>query len=171
MDAHTIKIPDSKEWITGIQEKARNNIIKYEGCTQSVLLPFLEEFGVEKDLLMRAAGGFFGGMVSSLTCGVHSAGIMIIGLLVGRTKLEDGIDGLFPMVMPAQELIKRLNRTIGSHSCRELTGVDFTDLEAAMNYRLSDDHLKCQGFVEAGAGEIARFLQELQRNGDLFRAG
>jgi len=169
MQSSAINIPESDEWVNEMQQKARNNIEKYEGCTQSVLQPFMEDFGMQDDLVMRSAGGFLGGMASSLTCGVHSAGIMILGLLMGRERLEDGIDGLFPVVMPAQELIRRLNEKIGSHSCQELTGVDFTDLEAAMNFRLSDDHQKCQDFVAEGAGVIARYLQELQQEDALFR--
>lgn len=42
MKPTTIQIPESDEWILGMRQKARFNIEKYEGCTQSILQPFME---------------------------------------------------------------------------------------------------------------------------------
>ena len=143
---------------------------RYHSCTQSMLSAFMEEFGVEAPLVIRAAGAMHAGMLSSLTCGVHTAGIMILGLLMGRENIEHGMDGLFPIMLPAQELIKRLNGRIGSHSCMELTGVDFTDMQAAMEFVSSSAfEEKCHTFVATGAEEIGLFLKELEERGELFR--
>ena len=111
----------------------------------------------------------FGGMLSSLTCGIHTAGLMILGLITGREALEEGFDGLIPVVIPAQKLIKQLNHRIGSHSCLELTGVDFSNLDQALAFKASDGHVLCHQRVEEGAYEIARFLKTLEESGDLFR--
>jgi hypothetical protein len=54
-----------------------------------------------------------------LTCGVHSAGVIVMGMIMGRERLEEGLDGLLPMVLPTQELIRRLNVRLGSNSCTE----------------------------------------------------
>lgn len=95
---------------------------------------------------------------------------MVLGLLVGREKLEGGLDGLLPIVVPAQELVKRLNRRLGSSSCRELTGVDFTDMEAAVRFYAAGENSRCFDRVAEGAEEIALALKEFQAGGQLFRA-
>ncbi len=120
-------------------------------------------------MVLRASGAMQGGMMSSLTCGVHTAGLMILGMLVGREDLETGLDGLMPIVVPSQDLVRKLSRRLGGHSCLAMTGVDFTDLEAALVYKLSEDHEKCVTRVADGAETIARFLQALDCQGELFR--
>ena len=94
---------------------------------------------------------------------------MVLGIIMGRESLEEGFDGLVPVVIPAQKLVKQLNHRIGSHSCLELTGVDFTDLKQAMRFKMSAEPDLCVQRVEDGAYEIARFLKTLDESGDLFR--
>jgi arsenite methyltransferase len=163
-------IPSGARWPGEMRERTISYIKKYDSCTQSILWAFMEDLGIEDPMVLRASGAMQGGMMSSLTCGVHTAGLMILGLLVGREDITTGLDGMMPIVVPAQDLIRRLNKRLGGHSCLEMTGVDFTDLEAALNYKLSADHDKCVGKVGDGAEEIAMFLQELDRKGELFRA-
>lgn len=165
----TVALPESPQWVQRVKGRAFENMSRHESCAQSILAAFLEELGLEDPLVLRAAGAFHGGLVSSLTCGIHLAGVMVLGLLVGREKLEGGLDGLLPIVVPAQELVRRLNRRLGSSSCRELTGVDFTDMEAAVRFYAAGENRKCFDRVAEGAEEIALALQELQAGGQLFR--
>jgi hypothetical protein len=165
-----VALPESPEWIERVKEKAFRNMSQHESCAQSILAAFLDELGIEDPLVLRAAGALHGGLVSSLTCGIHVAGVMVLGLIVGREKLEGGLDGLLPIVIPAQELVKRLNKRLGSSSCRELTGVDFTDMEAAVRFYASGENKKCFDRVAEGAREIALVLKELQAGGELFRS-
>jgi hypothetical protein len=76
-----------------------------------------------------------------------------------------------PIIVPSQDLVRLLSRQLGGHSCLAMTGVDFTDLEAALVYKLSEDHEKCVARVGTGAEVIAQFLQEMNDKGDLFRPG
>ena len=165
----SVALPQSPDWVEKVKEKAFHNMSRHESCTQSILAAFMDELGIEDPLVIRAAGALHGGMVSSLTCGIHAAGTMVLGLLIGREKLERGLDGLLPIVVPAQELIKRLNRRLGSSSCKELTGVDFTDMEAAIGFYAAGENAKCFDLVAQGAEEIALFLKELEESGQLFR--
>jgi hypothetical protein len=162
-----INIPDSPEWIDRVKEKAFTNAISYGSCTQSILSAFMDEFGVEDPLLLRSAGAMHIGMLSSLTCGIHSAAMMVLGLVMGREDLTQGHDGIIPIMEPGQNLIDRLNRKLGGHACRELTGTDFTDLNQAMAFRGSKDAEKCLHRMRDGAGEIALFLDEMKRNKEL----
>jgi C_GCAxxG_C_C family probable redox protein len=163
-----ISLPQGTTWISRVKEKSRDNMMRYESCTQSILAAFMQELGIEDPLVIRSAA-MHGGMLCSLTCGIHTAGLMVLGLLMGREKLEQGPDGLFPIIVPGQELVGRLTRRIGSHLCREITGVVFTDLEQAMKFYASKENEKCFALVAEGAEEIALFLKELEEKGELFR--
>lgn len=165
----SVELPNSPEWIDRVREKAFQNMSRHESCAQSILAAFMDELAIEDPRVIRAAGAFHGGVVSSLTCGIHLGGAMVLGLLVGREKLEGGLDGLMPIVVPAQDLVKRLNKRLGSSSCRELTGVDFTDMEAAIRFYAAGENKKCFDRVAEGAEEIALFLKELEEQGQLFR--
>lgn len=164
-----ITLPSSVEWISRVKERALSNMTRHESCTQSILESFMEELGMRDPLVLRSAGALHGGMLCSYTCGVHIAGAMVLGLLMGREKMEQGLDGLIPIVVPAQDLMMRLNKKLGSPSCLELTGVDFTDLDKAMEFMSSKEHDKCLTRVAEGAEEIALFLKRLEEKGELFR--
>ncbi len=161
-------LPEGDGWIQDVRQKAEENMTRYDNCTQSIVAAFAEVLDMEDNGVFKAASGFLGGMVSSLTCGIHSAGVMVLGMIMGRERLEDGLDGILPMVFPTQELVRRLNGRLGSHSCRELTGVDFTDLEQAMAYLSSDGHQKCIARVADGAEEIAKLIKEKYSAGEIF---
>ena len=166
-----ITVPTESDWPARVRARAHHNVSQYESCTQSIVAAFMDELGIDDPLVLRAAGGMHAGMVSSLTCGIVSAGMMVLGLLVGREKLEEGMDGIFPIVVPGQDLVARLEKRLGSTSCREISGVDFTDLDQAMRFISSGENAKCFEYVADGAEEIARFLQELAAKGELFRPG
>ena len=164
-----IVLPDGDEWIFRVKEKAFENMKRYDGCAQVIVDAFMQEWKMHDPWVTRSATAFLGGMLSSYTCGVQAAGMMVLGLLMGRENIEEGLDGIFPIAIPGQELIQRLNARIGSHSCRELTGVDFTDLNQALAFQASKEHEKCFARVADGAEEIALFIKELKQKGELFR--
>ena len=164
-----IVLPDGDAWIGRVRIKAFENMKRYDGCAQVIVDAFMQEWGLQDPLVTRSATAFLGGMLSSYTCGVHVAGMMVLGLLIGRENIEEGLDGVFPIAIPAQDLIGRLNDRIGSHSCIELTGVDFTDLDQALAFHASTEHERCFTRVAEGAEEIALFIKELYKKGELFR--
>lgn len=166
-----ITVPADPEWPSRVRARAHQIVSRYESCTQSIVAAFMEEFGIDDPLVLRAAGGMHGGMVSSLTCGIVSGAMMVLGLLIGREDIEEGLDGIFPIVVPGQDLVARLEQRLGTTSCAELSGVDFRDLEKAVQFMASGENARCFDHVAAGAEEIARFLQELAERGELFRPG
>jgi C_GCAxxG_C_C family probable redox protein len=168
--AREIVLPDGDEWILRVKDRAFENMKRHDGCAQVIVDAFMQEWAMHNPWVTRSATAFLGGMLSSYTCGVHVAGLMVLGLLIGRENIEEGLDGVFPIAMPGQELIRRLNDKIGSHSCKELTGVDFTDLNAALAFHASKAHEKCFTRVADGAEEIALFIKELDQKGELFRS-
>ena len=164
-----ISLPQGEEWIARVSEKALDRMKRNHSCTQSILTSFMEELGIDDPLVIRATGGMHAGMLCSLTCGVHTAGLIVLSLFMGREKIETGLDGLLPIMGPGQDLIARLNERIGSNSCKQLSGIDFTDMAQVMEYYASKEFEKCFSFVKEGAEEIALFLKELDERGELFR--
>ena len=162
-------IPEDPGWPAQMNATAIGYLKQYDSCTQAILWAFMEALNMKDRMVLRTGGAMQGGMMNSLTCGVHTAGLMVLGMLMGREDLTTGLDGLMPIVAPSQELVSRLNLRLGGHSCLAMTGVDFTDLAAALAYKLSEDHEKCVTRVGAGAATIAQFLQDLDGRGDLFR--
>ena len=162
-----VRLPEGTAWITEVSAKAENYMKAYGNCSQSIVAAFSEVIGLDNTYVLKASSGFLGGMMHSLTCGVQTGGVMVMGLLMGRERLEDGQDGLYKIVFSTQELIKRLNDRLGSHSCLELTGVDFTNLRQAAVFSKSEDHQKCFTRVGEGAHVIAEYINELRENGDL----
>ncbi len=163
------RIPVDPQWPDQMSALSKTFLNRYDSCTQSILWAFMKELKMENRMVLRASGAMQGGMMSSLTCGVLTAGAMVLGILMGRDHLESGINGMMPIVMPSQRLMKMLTERIGGHSCLEMTGVDFTDLEAAMAYRLSDRHEACVTRVGEGSKVIAELLQQLDQHDELFR--
>ena len=168
-DVHEISLPQSEDWVERVKEKAGRYMRKHESCAQCVLGAFTEELGIENPMMMASAGAFHAGLSNSLTCGIYTGGLMVLGLFMGRDRIEQGLDGLFPIMLPAQELVDRLQKKMGSASCRELTGVDFTDMNQAIAFFGTEGHEKCMSRVAEGAEEIALFLKNLNERGDLFR--
>ncbi len=162
-----IQIPEGSEWIAEVRLKAENYMKDHGNCAQSIVAAFSEAFGIDDPLMLRASSGFLGGMMHSLTCGVQTGGVMVMGLVLGRERLEDGTDGLHQIVVTTQELIRRINDRLGSHSCQELTGVDFTDLRQAARFSRSDEHQKCFTRVADGAEVIATLISELRDQGEV----
>ena len=164
-----ITIPRGEDWVARVRETALSRMKQNHSCAQSILSTFMDEFGIEDPLVIRAAGGMHVGMLCSLTCGVYSGALMTLGLLMGREKLDAGVDGLFPIMVPGQELVARLHGRLGAHSCRDLVDVDFTDVAQVGEYYTSNKPESCLAFVADGAEEIALFLQEKAESGELFR--
>ena len=113
-----IVIPKGEDWIAKVRETALERMKQNHSCAQSILSTFMDEFGIDDPLVIRAAGAMHTGMLCSLTCGVYTGALMTLGLLMGREKLEAGVDGLFPIMLPGQELVSRLRARLGAHSCR-----------------------------------------------------
>ena len=169
MTITSVELPEGDHWISEFKAAAYSNVKHYGNCAQSILSAFLKQLGIHNPSLVASAGSMQGGMLSSLTCGVHASAMMILGILMGRAEVEQGFDAMFPIIAPAQELISRLNTRVGGHSCLALTGVDFTDQKAALRYAMSPEHEKCLQRVADGAETIGSFLNELNEKGELFK--
>lgn len=62
-------------------KELRKDTDRHYNCAQSVLIPFSEELGLDKEMAYKVAGGFGGGMRTGSVCGAITGGIMALGLM------------------------------------------------------------------------------------------
>lgn len=96
----------------------------YQGynCSQSIVLTFCEEMGLEKRIALRLASPFGGGMGRLReVCGAVSGVFMVLGVLYGYDDPKDRV-GKIALYHRVQELASRFRAEQGSIVCRELLG-------------------------------------------------
>ncbi len=98
-------------------------------CSQAVLAAFTDLFGMPRDLALRIAAGFGGGMGRmGKTCGAVTGAFMVIGLKYGATLGEDKAskEKTHQVVREFAEKFAFRNGSIG---CKELLGCDLSTRE------------------------------------------
>jgi C_GCAxxG_C_C family probable redox protein len=144
------------------KRKARERAYDYEcthhGCSQAVLGTFLELLGIENEELLRAAGPLCAGLGAGKSCGALAAGVLVLGLVHGRARPEEGIGGLARGFEVAQALVRRFEAEFGTTSCAEISGVDWTKPEEAMRFLTTPASEKACQVAAATAGIVADLL-------------
>ena len=105
------------------REAAMANFMKGYNCSQAVVLAFEDLLPLEKELLLKMASSFGGGMgrlreVCGSVCGMF----MVVGLLYGYDGPETGRIKAEHYAR-IQELARRFEEIHGSIVCRELLGI------------------------------------------------
>lgn len=106
-------------------EHAKELFLNGNNCAQSVLLAFADDLGYSKELALKIAAGFGGGMGKEQgTCGAVTGAIMVLGILKGE-KASDNDELKLKSYGAVKELIRKFSDDFQSTSCRELTDCDF----------------------------------------------
>lgn len=128
-------------------------------CAEAVLLGVSQGLGVASPLIPRLATGFCSGLSRSCgPCGAFMAGVMALGLVLGRDSGQDDLDETYG---PAQEYREYFLERFGSLSCREITGHDLGSPEGLLAYRQEGlKHALCGPLLEAAAAQVVRILAE-----------
>lgn len=91
-------------------------------CAQAVLAAFAPELGLEREVALRVAGAFGGGMGRmGQTCGAVSGALMVLGLKHGQASAADrpAKEHTYALV---REFCAQFEARHGSTLCRELLG-------------------------------------------------
>jgi C_GCAxxG_C_C family probable redox protein len=89
-------------------------------CAQSVLYSYAEKVNISKDMSLRIANGFGGGMGRKQeVCGAISGAIMVLGLIYGRGENE-GKEKQETTYSKVRELIDAFVREYGTINCKQL---------------------------------------------------
>jgi C_GCAxxG_C_C family probable redox protein len=118
-------------------------------CSQSVLLTMAEYWKFKDELVPKVATAFGGGMARcGSACGALTGGLMAIGIKYGTN--EPSSEKAARAYELAETFYRRFEKQNGSTICRELLGLDLSDIEQrkkAREEKLFDK--KCPAFVKS----------------------
>lgn len=90
-EAKKLSKAEKELFLNEIEQYARDNEMKYWGCSQAVLGALLKYLRLGNSDVFKTATGFAGGIGDSLeACGALIGGVMAIGLAYGRDKYKEG---------------------------------------------------------------------------------
>lgn len=126
-------------------------------CSQAVLAPYCDRFGLDRAQAMRLAAGFAGGMRAGETCGAATGAYMVLGLAHGGEPI-DRIDGRKEVYAGVQEFSERFRARHGSLKCRDLLGCDTSTPEGS---RQAHDQNLFQTLCPTFVGGACTILDEM----------
>jgi C_GCAxxG_C_C family probable redox protein len=139
------------------EDQARELFEAHYNCAQSVLGPFANYFGLERETAFRLATPFGGGIGhSGQLCGAVSGALMVIGLARGITVYDQSEkEACYALARTFLEGFAALH---GSLTCPGLLGLDIGDPDDLAKVReLNLFHTRCPQFV----GDAARIVAEV----------
>lgn len=139
-------------------KEADKQFEKGYSCAPSVLSAYSEQFGLKKELALRIACGFGGGIGrTGRTCGAVTGAVMVIGLKHGQADVADDKSRQETHKL-VKEFIDKFEALHGSVECRELIGYDLSKPDEFESARASSvRERKCRGFVH----DAARILEDV----------
>lgn len=141
--------------------RAEDAVASFQGgfnCAQAVLSAFAPGLGLGRELALKVAGAFGGGMGRmGETCGAVTGALMALGLRYGKYRPEDDAarDKTYDR---AREFMQRFKARRGALLCRDLLGYDISTPEGSRAVR-EKGLIKtlCPGLVR----DAAEMLEEL----------
>ncbi len=128
-------------------------------CSQSILSTFSVEFGLNRDIALKLATGFGGGMGRlGKTCGAVTGALMVIGLKYGTASIEDdaAAENTYRLV---QKFIKEFTEINGSDTCHDLLDCDISTLEGRNSANEKNLFTTlCPNFVRTSAEILEKIL-------------
>ena len=131
-------------------------------CSQALLSTYGEQFGLDREIALRVAAAFGGGMSRmGETCGAVTGAFMLIGLKHGNVKPKDK-KARQKTYEVAREFVSRFESRYGSVRCKDLLGCDISTSEG---YNLAKEKKLfenvCPQYVEDAAKIIEQILEPI----------
>ena len=144
------------------REAAMDHFRKGYNCCQSIVLAFEDLVPVDKNLLLKMASSFGGGMGRLReVCGSVSGMFMIAGLLYGYDEPETG-EVKADHYGRIQELAHRFEEKHGSIVCRELLNLNVRH-DVPVPEKRTDEYYKkrpCPEIIGDAADILEKFIKE-----------
>jgi C_GCAxxG_C_C family probable redox protein len=140
-------------------KEAKKQFEKGFSCAPAVFSTYSERFGLEKELALKIACGFGGGIGRmGRTCGAVTGAVMVIGLKHGQANAADE-ESRQETHKLVRKFIDKFAALYGSVECRELIGYDLSNSRELKSARESGTfESKCPGFVYDAAGILEDIL-------------
>ncbi|MBA7580745.1 hypothetical protein ES708_22639 [subsurface metagenome] len=151
MPGERIDMPKNDEIIQKVKAKAHANDKHSSGCSQSVLGALQQELGIGDKESFKAATVLSGGLRRGETCGALIGGLMGLGLVIGREKMED-TNTYHKALSVSDEISDRfkeeLQKQFGLNP--ELQSTLCTEIQERVLGRSFDFHKEFEDFLQAG---------------------
>ena len=132
-------------------------------CSQSVVAAFADIYGIDKDMAVRIAASFGGGIGRMRqTCGAACGMFLLVGLETGCTDPSDR-EGKGANYAVVQQLAEKFKVENGSMICGELLGLKLKSPTPSEPESRTAEYYKkrpCAKMVEAAARIFVEFLTE-----------
>jgi len=129
-------------------------------CSQAVLAVFAGDFGLDRDIALKIAQGFGGGIShTDEICGAASGAVMVIGLRYGRMKADD-IAAKDRTYTAVQKFLRQFaQRHSEKTTCTGLLGYNLSDpTQFAEAKQKKVIQAKCPGFVRDAVELVEKLL-------------
>lgn len=127
-------------------------------CAQSILSIYSTKYGLDRNIALKLASGFGGGIARfGRTCGAVSGACMVIGLKYGMGESDDVElkEKTYQVIRRFSDQFQEIN---GSVICRELLGCDINTPEGKDHYTKNElFEKKCLQYVK-NAAEILEII-------------
>ena len=127
-------------------------------CAQSVLFSYADRLNLDKNLALKIATGFGGGMGRKQeVCGAVTGGIMVLSLLYGRGENDDRSKSGHTYAM-VREFVDEFEKLCSTVNCKKLlNGCDLLTDEGKVAYTSQNMLENCCGFVD----QAVQILEEM----------
>ncbi len=144
------------------KEIAKNYFLEGYNCAQAVFLAFAEDEGLNKDIALKIASSFGGGLGAQReVCGAVSGMCMALGLKRGYNTAKD-YAAKQKHYLAVQEICAEFKNQNGSIICRELLGLDKNNLPIKPEQRTEGYYKKrpCAELVAMAAEILENYLSK-----------
>lgn len=150
-------------------QKAVQLFLEGYSCSQSICAAFCEQVDLDREIILRLAAGFSGGIGrQGRTCGALSGAVIILGLFAGSHDHsdKDARDKTHALV---RELFSEFADYYGSVDCRDILGLDISTKDGyarAKEQKLFET--VCPRFVQSTAILLEEFISRELNNDEIF---
>ncbi len=125
-------------------------------CSQGVFSACAEKRGVDRDLALRIAAGFGGGMArTAQTCGCVTGAVVAIGLMQSSVTPEENQAAKDKTYEVVRRFLAAFTERCGSITCRDLLGCDISTPEGMRQARETGlFRSRCPRFVETAVNLV-----------------
>ena len=136
------------------ENEIRNLFMQQIDCGSVVAMQFCEETGKSKSDLMKACGGFGGGLFCGETCGAIAAANVVISMVYGIDEPGDE-EGKVQLIKKVTEFNAKMKEKHDSFLCEKLLG---SDLQTAAE----SGHMMefCPAFCEEVSATLKKVISE-----------
>ena len=127
-------------------------------CAQSLLLPFLKQYGIREEDGLRFASVFGSGMARMQeTCGAVTAGFMILGLEYGFVNPKDQNQRDL-LLEKSKKFVSKFKNEFGTIKCKDILKYDVNTVEGLRKHKEENQReLLCKVCVKFSA----KILEEM----------